>query len=89
METEYVYTPKLIITKEIISNFVLFYLVFCLLKVKVVVQFKGREMQHTQNGRELLLKLFQPLQDIATMDGDPKLEGRSMLMMLSPKKIST
>lgn len=55
-------------------------------RVKVLVQFKGREMQHTQLGRELLQKVYEPLQEIAAMDGPPKMEGRAMSMFVSPKK---
>jgi translation initiation factor IF-3 len=57
-----------------------------LLQVKAVVQFKGREMQHKELGTQILMKLYQPLIDIAIMESPPKLEGRSMLMLLGPKK---
>jgi translation initiation factor IF-3 len=55
-------------------------------RVRVLVRFKGREMQHTDNGRQLLLRLYQPFQDTAVMEGAPNLEGRTMIMTLSPKK---
>jgi len=55
-------------------------------RVKAVVQFKGREMQHKELGTQILMKLYQPLIDIAIMESPPKLEGRSMLMLLGPKK---
>lgn len=51
-----------------------------------MVQFKGREMQHKDLGQELLLKLFQPLVDVASMESAPKIEGRSMSMLVAPKK---
>eukprot|EP01038_Epipyxis_sp_PR26KG_P009940 gene9940-13373_t len=54
-------------------------------RVKIVVQFKGREMQHKDLGQELLMKMFQPLSDVASMEGTPKLEGRSMTMLVGPK----
>jgi len=41
-------------------------------RVKVVVQFKGREMQHKELGRDLLLKIFKPLEDVAVMESPPK-----------------
>ena len=41
-------------------------------QVKVVVQFKGREMQHKELGRDLLQKIFQPIEDIAAMESTPK-----------------
>lgn len=43
-------------------------------KVKVVVQFKGREMQHKELGRDLLQKIFQPIEDIAAMESTPKVQ---------------
>jgi len=55
-------------------------------RVKAVVQFKGREMQHKELGTQILMKLYQPLIDIAITESPPKLEGRSMLMLLGPKK---
>jgi translation initiation factor IF-3 len=55
-------------------------------KVKVIVQFKGREMQHKELGRDLLQKIFTPIEDIAAMESTPKVEGRSMAMLLGPKK---
>ena len=57
------------------------------MKVKVVVQFKGREMQHKELGHDLLLKLYQPLTEVASMESTPKLEGRSMTMLVGPKKV--
>ena len=55
-------------------------------KVKCVVQFKGREMQHRELGQALILRLFESLGGIATMDGQPKMEGRSITVLISPKK---
>jgi translation initiation factor IF-3 len=55
-------------------------------KVKVVVQFKGREMQHKELGRDLLQKIYQPIEDIAAMESTPKVEGRAMTMLVGPKK---
>lgn len=54
-------------------------------RVKVSVRFRGREMAHTNLG-ELLLKQFaEKCSEIAVLDKQPKLEGRSMSMFLSPK----
>ena len=58
-----------------------------LLQVKVVVQFKGRELQYKDLGRELLLKIFQPLDAIAVMESNPKIEGKAYAMLLGPKKV--
>jgi translation initiation factor IF-3 len=52
-------------TKLINSELVLY-------QVKVVVQFKGREMQHKELGRDLLQKIYQPIEDIAAMESTPK-----------------
>jgi translation initiation factor IF-3 len=40
----------------------------------VVVQFKGREMQHKELGRDLLQKIYQPIEDIAAMESTPKVQ---------------
>jgi translation initiation factor IF-3 len=54
-------------------------------RVKVSVRFRGREMAHTEIGRELLTKFAEQCAEAATMDKAPKMEGRSMTMFLSPK----
>ena len=50
------------------------------------MQFKGREIQFKDLGHNVLMKIFTPLQDIAVMEGAPKMEGKAMTMQLSPKK---
>ena len=54
-------------------------------RVKVSVRFRGREMAHTEIGRDLLTKFAEQCAEVATMDKAPKMEGRSMTMFLSPK----
>ena len=54
-------------------------------RVKVSVRFRGREMAHTEIGRELLKKFAEQCTEVATMDKAAKLEGRNMSMFLSPK----
>jgi len=54
-------------------------------KVKVVIRFRGREIVHMDKGRDILKRVLQDIVDIGTADNDPKLEGRAMIMMLSPK----
>ena len=54
-------------------------------RCKVTVRFRGREMAHTDIGRKLLLKFAEDCAEIATMDKEPKQEGRHMNMFLSPK----
>ncbi len=54
-------------------------------RVKVTVRFRGREMAHTSIGEALLRDYAKKCADIANMDKEPKLEGRSMSLFLSPK----
>lgn len=54
-------------------------------RVKVTVRFRGREMAHTDIGRGLLLKFAEECSEVATLDKDPKLDGRHMSIFLSPK----
>ena len=54
-------------------------------RVKVTVRFRGREMAHTDIGRNLFVKFAEDSAEFATMDKSPKLEGRHMSMFLSPK----
>jgi translation initiation factor IF-3 len=53
-------------------------------KVKVTLQFRGREMAHTDLGRKVLDKLAKDLEDMAKVESAPRQEGRFMVMMLSP-----
>ena len=54
-------------------------------KVKVSVWFRGREIVHAELGRSLLLQLYEAVKDQATLERDPKVEGRNMVMILSAK----
>ena len=54
-------------------------------RVKVSVRFRGREMAHTDIGRDLLVRFAEAIAETATLDKEPKMEGRSMSMFLSPK----
>ncbi len=54
-------------------------------RVKVGVRFRGREMAHTNLGEKLLLDFADSCAEIATMEKNPKLDGRFMAMFLSPK----
>jgi len=53
-------------------------------KVKFTVKFKGREMQHTDLGKELMDKIIQETKDIAKVESKPKFEGRQMVMIIQP-----
>jgi translation initiation factor IF-3 len=55
-------------------------------KVKLTVMFRGREMAHPDIGRDLLLQLADQVGAAALVEQPPRLEGRNMTMMLSPKK---
>ena len=54
--------------------------------IKVSIRFRGREMAHTEIGREVMMRFYESLKDICTIESEPKLEGRNMTMMLAPKK---
>ncbi|MFZ1713227.1 MAG: translation initiation factor IF-3, partial [Nitrosomonas sp.] len=55
-------------------------------KVKITLRFRGREMAHQEFGIRLLEKVKGDLDEIAVVEQFPKLEGRQMVMVLSPKK---
>lgn len=55
-------------------------------KVKAYVFFKGRSILFKEQGEILLLKLATALEDLGTVEQLPKLEGKRMIMMISPKK---
>jgi len=53
-------------------------------KVKFTVKFKGREMQHTELGKNLMNKIIEETKDIAKVESRPKFEGRQMVMIIQP-----
>jgi len=55
-------------------------------KAKVTLRFRGREMAHTDLGRQMLTRLQNDLAGHATVEQHPLMEGRQMVMMLAPKK---
>jgi len=55
-------------------------------KVKVSVRFRGRELNYTSLGMEVLNRFAEALKDVGTVEKKPKLEGRSMVMILNPKQ---
>ncbi len=57
-------------------------------KVKVTLRFRGREMAHQELGRDLLQRVEKDMSDEITVEQFPRMEGRQMVMMLSPKKTS-
>lgn len=54
-------------------------------KVKLTLMFRGREISHASLGRELCLKFYKELEEIAVMEKSPKVEGRNMIMILAPR----
>ena len=55
-------------------------------KIKASIRFKGREMAHTELGKDVLIKFADALSNVAVVEQKPTLEGRSMIMILMPKK---
>lgn len=55
-------------------------------KVKVTIMFRGRELMHPERGEAILLQLAEEVQDLATIESRPNLDGRNMIMMLAPLK---
>jgi translation initiation factor IF-3 len=54
-------------------------------KVKVGVRFRGREMNYTSLGQEVLEKFAEFVKEVGVVERRPKLEGRSMVMIINPK----
>ncbi len=55
-------------------------------KVKVTIMFRGREVTHPDLGKALCVRLAQIVKDISFVEREAKLEGRNMIMILSPNK---
>ncbi|MFD2761793.1 translation initiation factor IF-3 [Lentibacillus juripiscarius] len=55
-------------------------------KVKASVRFRGRAITHKDLGREVLDRMAEETNDVATVESKPKMEGRNMFMMLAPIK---
>jgi translation initiation factor IF-3 len=55
-------------------------------KAKVSLRYRGREMAHQELGMEMMKRIEISLEEIATVEQYPKMEGRQLLMVLSPKK---
>ena len=54
-------------------------------KVKASIRFRGREMGHPELGREVMDRFAEAMAEVANVEKAPKLEGRTMLMFLTPK----
>ena len=55
-------------------------------KIKVTIRFKGRQMAHTELGLDVMNRFAERLSDIAEVSEKPSLDGRTMTMLLTPKK---
>jgi len=53
-------------------------------KVKFTIRFKGRELQHSHLGTELMNKIKEDMQDIGKVELDPKFDGKQMIMVIQP-----
>jgi translation initiation factor IF-3 len=55
-------------------------------KVKVTIMFRGREQQHPDRGRDLLMRLAEDVKELGLIESPPLLDGRNMVMVLGPTK---
>ncbi|MGH8269343.1 MAG: translation initiation factor IF-3, partial [Steroidobacteraceae bacterium] len=55
-------------------------------KAKITLRFRGREMVHQDIGRRLLARVTNDLTEYGTVEQNPLMEGRQMVMVISPKK---
>ena len=53
-------------------------------KVKFTIRFKGRELQHSHLGRELMDKIKVDMQEIGKVELHPKFDGKQMIMVIQP-----
>ena len=55
-------------------------------KIKVTIKFKGREMNHSDLGKKVMARFAESLSTLADVEAEPKMDGRTMIMLLAPKK---
>jgi len=55
-------------------------------KVKITMMFRGREISYADLGKKVMEKLRDALMDVGVIETHPRLEGRSMIMVIVPKK---
>jgi translation initiation factor IF-3 len=55
-------------------------------KVKVTIMFRGREQQHPERGRDLLMRLAEDVKELGVIESPPLQDGRNMVMLLGPTK---
>ncbi|MBN1777104.1 MAG: translation initiation factor IF-3 [Clostridiales bacterium] len=54
-------------------------------KVKVSIRFRGRQMAHTNIGRDIMINFAKRIEEYGTVERQPRLEGRFMLMIIAPR----
>ena len=54
-------------------------------KVKISIRFRGRELNHSSAGYDIMNRFAKDAEELATVEKNPKLEGRNMTMILAPK----
>ncbi len=54
-------------------------------RIKVSIQFKGREMTHLDLGKKMMERIAEEIKEIGVIEQEPKLEGRLMTMVVAPK----
>tara|TARA_R110000850_G_scaffold73647_14_gene161599 strand:+ start:454 stop:891 length:438 start_codon:yes stop_codon:yes gene_type:complete len=55
-------------------------------KAKVSLRYRGREMAHQELGMDVMLRIEKDLEELATVEQRPKMEGRQLIMVMAPKK---
>ena len=55
-------------------------------KIKVSIRFKGRQIDRPELGKEVMMRFAEELSEVSIIESQPKLEGRTMIMLLAPKK---
>jgi len=58
-------------------------------KTRIRIFFRGREITHPERGNELVTEIVKNVEDIGSVDSEPKLEGKNLIMVLSPGKKKT
>ena len=53
-------------------------------KVKFTIRFKGRELQHSHLGNELMIKIKEDMKDVGKVELSPKFDGKQMIMVIQP-----
>ena len=53
-------------------------------KVKFTIRFKGRELQHSHLGNELMIKIKEDMKDVGKVEMNPKFDGKQMIMVIQP-----